>query len=139
MRKLRKGKYKVTNWGCYNKSLKNRGDITFWFSEDALHQWEEGDTELRIRGRKKQYSDLALQTMYTIRQIYNLRLRQAEGFTRSLLKIMKVDLPVPDYTTVSRRSRKLSIDFVCNKTKGRINVIVDSSGIKVVGEKVDKL
>jgi len=62
-------------------------------------------------------------------------LRQAEGFTSSLLRIVGVNLPVPDYTTVSRRVRKLSIDFVYSKPSGKINIILDSTGIKVLGEK----
>jgi hypothetical protein len=73
--------------------------------------------------------------MYTIRQVFNLRLRQTEGFTRSILKIMNIVLPIPDYTTVSRRVRDLSIDFVTTKPGDKINLILDSTGIKVVGEK----
>ena len=96
MQKLRKGKYKVKNWSEYNKSLKNRGDITFWLSEDALENWEIKDSVIRTRGRQVKYSKIALETIYTLRQIFNLRLRQAEGFTRSLLKIMQVNLPEPD-------------------------------------------
>jgi hypothetical protein len=30
-KKWRKGKYKVINWGTYNKDLKKRGDLTIWF------------------------------------------------------------------------------------------------------------
>jgi len=135
MKKLRQGKYKVKNWSEYNKSLKNRGDITFWLSDDALTNWLEQYLVIKQRGRQVKYSKLSLQTIYTFRQIFNLRLRQAEGFTRSLLKIMGVNLPVPDYTTVSRRIRKLPIDFVYNKPSGNINVILDSTGIKVLGEK----
>ena len=48
---------------------------------------------------------------------------------------MKIKLPIPDYTTVSRRVRDLSVDFVTAKPGGKINLILDSSGIKVVGEK----
>ena len=48
---------------------------------------------------------------------------------------MGFHIPVPDYTTVSRRIRKLSIDFVYNKPNGKINVILDSTGIKVLGGK----
>ena len=135
MKRLRKGKYKLTNWSEYNNSLKNRGDITFWLSEDALENWIEEDLVIKPRGRQLKYSKIALQTIYTFRQIFNLRLRQAEGFTRSLLKIMGFHIPVPDYTTVSRCIRKLSIDFVYNKPNGKINVILDSTGIKVLGEK----
>ena len=135
MRKLRNGKYKVKNWREYNKSLKNRGDITFWLSDDALGNLLEQDLVIKPRRRQVKYSKNALQTIYTFRQIFNIRLRQAEGFTRSLLRIVGVSLPVPDYTTVSRLIRKLSIDFVYSKPNGNINVIFDSTGIKVLGEK----
>lgn len=47
MKRLRKGKYKVTNWSEYNNSLKNRGDITFWLSEDALENWIEEDLVIK--------------------------------------------------------------------------------------------
>jgi len=112
MKKLRQGKYKVKNWSEYNKSLKNRGDITFWLSDDALGNWIEEDLEIKPRGRQIKYSKIALKNIYTFRQIFNLCLRQAEGFTRYLLRIVGVSLPVPDYTTVSRRIRKLPIDCV---------------------------
>jgi len=82
MQKLRKGKYKVTNWSDYNKSLKDRGDITFWFSEDVEDNWVEPDPVIKRRGRQVKYSKVALETIYTFRQIFNLCLRQAEGFTR---------------------------------------------------------
>ena len=120
MQDIRKGKYKVQNWSEYNNSLKDRGDITFWLSEDALTNWENQDSSIRTRGRAIKYSKVALETMYTFRQLFNLRLRQTEGFTRSLLKLMRVNLPVPDYTTVSRRIRKLPIDFVYRKPYGKI-------------------
>ena len=54
---------------------------------------------------------------------------------KSILKLLSVDLPTPDYTNVSRRIRKLSVEFVTNRPTGNINLILDSTGIKVVGEK----
>lgn len=71
------------------KSLKNREDITFWLLEDALENWEIKDTDRQKEGKTK-YSKIALETIYTLRQIFNLRLRQVEGFTRSLLKTKTV-------------------------------------------------
>ena len=133
--KLRKGKYKVINWRLYNQSLKNRGDLTIWFTKEGIDKWLEDEADIKCRGRQKQYSDIAIQTVYVLRQVFNLRLRQVEGFSKSLLKIMKIDLPIPDYTTVSRRSRSLLVDFVTTKPEGKINLILDSTGIKVVGEK----
>ena len=56
MKKLRKGKYKVINWSEYNQSLKDRGDITFWISDDAIQNWEIEDRSIKTRGRQYQYS-----------------------------------------------------------------------------------
>jgi len=133
--KLRKGKYKVINWESYNKYLKNRGDLTIWFTQEGIEKWVEEKGRMRVRGRQREYSDMAIQTMYTFRQAFNLRLRQTEGFTKSILKIMKIKLPIPDYTTVSRRVSDLSINFVTTKPGSKINLILDSTGTKVVGEK----
>ncbi len=36
----RKRTYKVTNWQEYNESLVKRGDITIWFSDEAVVHWE---------------------------------------------------------------------------------------------------
>jgi len=135
MQKLRKGKYKVTNWQEYNESLKSRGDITFWIEENAIKNWEEDQTSHCTRGRSTKYSDLAIQIMYTIRQLFSLALRQMEGFVSSIFKLMKLKLPIPDYTTVSRRAQKLSINIVTSKPEGKIHLILDSTGIKVMGEK----
>ena len=134
-KKWRKGKYKVINWGTYNKDLKKRGDLTMWFTQDGIEKWIEEEEDVKCRGRQRKYSDTAIQSMYTIRQVFNLKLRQTEGFTRSILKIMKIKLPIPDYTTISRRVRDLSINFVTTKPGNSINLILDSTGIKVVGEK----
>jgi hypothetical protein len=130
-----KKKYKVLNWNEYNNSLKNRGDVTIWFAESEVDQWFEPESDTKDIGRQRQYSDGAIQIMYILRQLFHLRLRQTEGFTKSILRLMGIDLPVPDYTTVSRRSRNLKIDFITKKPEDKINIILDSSGIKVVGEK----
>ena len=34
--KIPKQKHSVTNWAEYNQVLRQRGDVTFWISEDAL-------------------------------------------------------------------------------------------------------
>ena len=34
-----KGRYQVRNWKEYNKSLIQRGNITVWFSDDAIEKW----------------------------------------------------------------------------------------------------
>jgi hypothetical protein len=34
----KKDKYRIRNWKEYNRSLVNRGSITFWFEESAAHK-----------------------------------------------------------------------------------------------------
>ena len=32
--------YRVRNWGEYDKGLRQRGDLTIWFSEEAIKGWK---------------------------------------------------------------------------------------------------
>lgn len=52
------------------------------------------------------YSDLAIEAALTRGLVFGLRLRQAEGFLKSVLWLMGLDLAVPDHTTLSRRAYK---------------------------------
>jgi hypothetical protein len=73
-----KQKYRVTNWPEYDRSLRNRGDITLWFSEDAIQAW--APMHNGKQGRPQKFSDLAIETVLTLRLVFHLPLRQAEGF-----------------------------------------------------------
>jgi IS5 family transposase len=69
-----------------------------------------------------------------LRLVFNLPLRQAEGFLRSVLSLMALDLEAPDHTTVSRRSQQVDVRLRLAATKGRLHLIVDSTGLSIVGE-----
>ena len=77
-----KTKYRVANWAAYNKALVRRGDVTVWLSAEAIAAW----TPRRSgrRGGQRRYSDLAIETALTLRLLYHLPLRQAEGFLHAL-------------------------------------------------------
>jgi len=47
--KIQKSRYKVTNWKEYNQSLRNRGNITVWFTEEAIQEWTPEKTGKRGR------------------------------------------------------------------------------------------
>ena len=100
-----KTKYRVANWAAYNQALVRRGDVTVWVSSEAIAAW----TPRRSgrRGGQRRYSDLAIETALTLRLLYHLPLRQAEGFLHALFGMMRLDLSAPDYTTLSRRSQHL--------------------------------
>jgi hypothetical protein len=77
---------------------------------------------------------VAIETALTLRLVYGLPLRQAEGFLRSLLRIMKLDLNAPDHTTVSRRGRQLNISLRRKASSKPIDLIIDSTGLSIVGQ-----
>ena len=78
-----KTKYRVGNWADYDRSLVERGSITLWLSADAIDAWTPAAT--RQRGGQKKFSDVAIETALTLRLVFHLPLRQAEGFLRSVL------------------------------------------------------
>jgi hypothetical protein len=127
-----KTKYRVGNWAEYDRALVQRGGITLWISTDAMDAWKPAPSGRR--GGQKKFSDLAIETALTLRLVFKLPLRQAEGFLRSVLSLMEADLEAPDHTTLSRRSQHLDIKLRRGGRRGAIHLIVDSTGLAIVGE-----
>ena len=67
---------------------------------------------------------------------YGQKLRQTTGFVQSLLSLMgKSDYAIPDYTTLSRRQSCLPVELTDRWERGeKINIAIDSTGLKVYGE-----
>jgi IS5 family transposase len=127
-----KAKYRVSNWAEYDRALVQRGDITLWISEDAIVSWKPAPTGRR--GAQWKFSDHAIETALTLRLVFKLPLRQAEGFLRSVLSLMALDLEAPDHTTLSRRSQRLDVALVLVPSRKPLHLIVDSTGLSIVGE-----
>ncbi len=102
-----KTKYRVSNWAEYDRALVQRGDTTLWISPDAADSWTPGPSGKR--GGQRKFSDQAIETALVLRLVFKLPLRQAEGFLRSVLSLMALDLEAPDHTTISRRSQQVDI------------------------------
>lgn len=124
--------YRVRNWSAYDAALVNRGSLTVWISEDAIAAWK-AKKEPNQRGRQKEYSDLAIETALTLKEVYGLTNRSTEGFLLSLFEIMRIDLPVPDHTTLSVRGKTLAVSLP-KKRSSSIHIVVDSTGLKIYGE-----
>jgi hypothetical protein len=125
--------YRVKNWHEYDQSLRNRGDITLWISQDAIDTWTPPMTGRR--GAQPVYSDVAIETALTLRLLFRLPLRQTEGFLHSILTLMDVTLPCPDHTTLSRRNATVAIRRQVDRApQEAICLIVDSSGLKICGQ-----
>ncbi|MBA7661823.1 hypothetical protein ES703_69843 [subsurface metagenome] len=59
-----KTSYRVKNWPEYEKSLRNRGDITVWLSRNAVDAWT--PPKNGKRGGQPIYSDIAIETSPSI-------------------------------------------------------------------------
>ena len=127
-----KRKYHVRNWASYDRALVRRGDITIWLSPAAIAAWEPDGTG--TRGAQRKYSDLAIETALTLRLLFHLPLRQAEGFLTSLFVLMGLDLRSPDHTTLSRRGQHLNLTLRAVPSRAGLHLIIDSTGLSIVGE-----
>ena len=127
--------YRVRNWGDYNQALVNRGSITFWFSKDCIDNWYNTERTGK-RGRPEKYSDLAIECGLTVKALLKLTFRATEGFIRSLSEMMGLKLAIPDYSSLCKRQRSLSIKSPKKRlSQGeKLNILVDSTGLKIFGE-----
>ena len=112
--------------------------MTVWWSSDAITAW----TPRRSgrRGRQRRYSDLAIETVLTLRLLAHLPRRQAEGFRHVLFGRRRLDLSAPDETTRSRRavrmggavgdgSRTARAAVSCSTARGWQTVEIDTAFI----------
>lgn len=122
---------RARKWNQYNRSLVNRGSISFWLDEKSTQQWYSDET--LYRGRPKKYSDTAIITILTIKQVYGLTLRASQGFVASIFKLMNLKIEVPCYSQVCRRQASVKLPSLPKITHG-IHLVIDSSGLKIFGE-----
>ena len=122
---------KNIDWAAYEKGLRQRGSITFWFSEDAIAQWHPDPGGKR--GGQTVYSDVAIETSMTVRTVFGQALRQTEGMLTSLIELMGLTIKAPDHSTISRRSGELQPGAYAPTSGGPLTIAVDSTGLKIYG------
>ena len=131
--RILKARYRVTNWPAYEAGLKRRGDMTFWLDEAALSGWQ-APRRTTPCGQPR-YSDLAIELVLTLRLVLHLALRQAEAFTGTMLRLLGLELTVPDHTTLSRRARSFAgRQPRAGRHDGPIHLVLDSTGLQVFGQ-----
>lgn len=123
-------RYRTTNWSDYNAALKRRGSLEVWF--DPNMDWL--SKRCGRLGRPMRFSDSAIEFCLTLKMLFNLPLRQVTGLVASLIKMAGLDWPVPDYTTLCRRQKTLTVELGGRTNSGGLHLMVDSTGIKMTGE-----
>ena len=108
-----------------------RGSITIWMSEGFEKTWlYVGEKQ---RGSQFDYSDQAILMMLTVKEVFHLTNRGVEGFMRSIFQLRKINLPVPDHSTLSKRGKDLKVSLP-KKNSQSLNIVMDSTGLKIYGE-----
>ncbi|HLL73641.1 MAG TPA: IS5 family transposase [Pyrinomonadaceae bacterium] len=128
-----KQQYRIRNWHDYNKALVSRGSLTLWIDTHSTDTWLNVDRPAR-RGRSRTYTDVAILCSLMLREVYHLPLRATEGLVSSLLSLLKVDLPAPNYSTLSRRARHLQLTLSPQSKQQIKHLVIDSTGLKLYGE-----
>lgn len=128
--------YRVRNWKDYNRSLINRGNLTIWFSEDAIKSWYQKPHKNKNRGRSFLYSDAYIELALTIRTLFHLPLRATQGFLEGLVFLLGLNLKISHYSRLSRRASTLDLKLNTLKNAGKTptDLVIDSTGLKIFGE-----
>ncbi|MCB1113003.1 MAG: IS5 family transposase, partial [Chlamydiia bacterium] len=114
-------------------SLINRGSITFWFSNDVIDQWNSKKRSGK-RGRPTFYSNEAILCALMIKYVYRLTYRATQSYLESLIQLMGLTIPCPDYSLICRRASKVQIPLPRLQSSEPLHVVFDSTGLKVYGE-----
>jgi len=127
-----KQRFRVTNWREYDASMRQRGSLTVWVTDEAIAAWT---AEPRTtRGGQQTYSALAILTALTLKAVFRLALRQTEGLIGSVLRLLGLDLAVPDHSTLSRRAVTLDVPRPrASASAEPMHLLVDSTGLKLCG------
>jgi hypothetical protein len=126
-------RYRVRNWKDYNQALIRRGSLTVWIEEATLQACCQNMRDGLV-GSPTTYSDLAIQTLLTVKAVFSLPLRQTQGFAHSVLQLMASELPIPSYSTLSRRADGLAVALPRRSKNEPLHVVIDSTGLKIFGE-----
>lgn len=124
-------KRRVLNWAEYDAALRQRGSLTVWVTAEAIEHWRAAPRA--TPGGQPSYSDLAITTALMLRAVFRLALRQTEGLIGSVLRLLGLELPVPDHSTIARRARTVALPQSQPSIDGSLHLLVDSTGLKLDG------
>jgi hypothetical protein len=116
MNKPAKQKYKTTNWKTYSQALKARGSLMVWLDREMAWQAPSSGKP----GQPAIYSDAAVQCCLTMKVLLGLSLRQTQGFVQSVLALSGLGWKAPDYSTVSRRQKRMEVQITARLLGERV-------------------
>ena len=93
-----------------------------WFTDAAIAAWRAEPRTMR-----------GGQTAFTVRAVFHLALRQTEGLIGSIIRLLGLDLGIPDHSTLSRCAETLQVPSRTRSGTAPAHLPVDSTGLKLCG------
>jgi hypothetical protein len=121
-------RYKLSNWNECNRFLINRGHVLNTISDDIFEK-----LFLKMyatRGIQQAYAD----RITVMLEIFQLPLRQTQGFFENWCATQKKDVAIPNYSTLSQRRLAMGPVQIPIKPSLEREILVDSTGIKTSGD-----
>ena len=137
---FKKHTYRQSDYGEYNQSLRDRGRIDIWLSDEIMDNWQSEHRTYDGTGSSPKFPDSTIVTCHYLRLIFKQPLRQTQGFIDSLLKEMgHTALACPDYSSLSKRLSRLgfkapAFKFTDKPDEGLAAIAIDSTGLKEFGK-----
>lgn len=130
MSKPRPARHRPTNRSIDTASLKRGGSLLIWRDKEMTWLASPDGSP----GRPAVFADAAIRSCLTIKVLFRLRLRQTTGMAASLLTLAGLGRAVPDDAPLCRRQRTLAVRIPCRRADGPLDLLVDSTGIKLRGD-----
>ena len=125
-------RYKIRNWPEYSRALVRRGQLTLWFDETSIAGWRDA-ARPNGPGRPMVYANAAIECTFVLKSVFHLSLRATQVFFDSAVTLMGLELPVPSYSTMSRRQAGLAVSLHLQPCAVARHVVIDATGLKVYG------
>jgi hypothetical protein len=104
-----------------------------YVDKNIVNTWYAAGTG-KVGGQLK-YSDIAIETMLKLYYVFNLSLSGSIGFMTSLLKLLGLEVDVPDESRLSRRGKGVKLTIRHNGKYSDASVFsMDSSGLQIYGQ-----
>lgn len=123
---------RARNWREYNKALVQRGSLAFFIDPKSFKSLF--PNHKKRRGRPLEFSNGLIELLLTIKIHHKLTYRALEGFTRSIFTLMRSPLKIPTFSLTCKRAKRLHCHLPQLSSRRPSTIIVDATGIKVLGE-----
>jgi hypothetical protein len=101
------------------------GSLLMWVDEDMIWRAPPDGRP----GRPAVFCDAAIQFCLSIKIFFKLPLCQTCGMVARLLKLVGLHWPVPDFSTLWRRQKTLTVQIPFRRADGPLNLLVPSRDI----------